>query len=55
MNTPRFNWKTLGILATVVGGLVTIAAGFIEDKKQEQLIEEKVDEALARRSEDEES
>lgn len=53
MAAPKMNWKALGILATIVGGVLTLVTGVIEDKKQEQLIEEKVDEALARRSEEE--
>lgn len=48
------NWKLIGMLVTVLGAGLSVASGIIEDKKMEETIEEKVDEALARRSEEEE-
>lgn len=41
------NLKALGIVATVLGGIVTIVADLVNDKVQDQTISEKIQEALA--------
>jgi hypothetical protein len=46
-------WKVLGFIATVFGAGLSILAGVVEDKKMEATIEEKVDEALAKRDQEE--
>lgn len=43
-------WKALGILTTIAGGALTLLSSLIEDKKMEEVIAEKVAEALANRS-----
>ena len=44
--------KTIGVLLTIAGGLVTIGQGIVSEKQQEKLIEDKVNEALAKKEED---
>lgn len=46
--------KTIGILATIAAGVISLVSNVIEDKKMEETIEEKVNEALAKRDENEE-
>lgn len=47
--------KVLGFTATLVGMLATIASDYVNEKKMEDKIEEKVNEALANRNNEEES
>ena len=51
----KFNWKVLGVVATIAGGLVSIAAGIIDDKKRSEEIRNEVKNELARQTADEES
>lgn len=43
------NWKALGTITAVLGAGLTLVTSVVEDKKMEQTIEDKVDEALAKR------
>ena len=45
----RLNWKWIGLAATVGGGLLTLLNSLAEEKKMEETIEEKVNEAFALR------
>ncbi len=47
--------SVLGIAATVVGGAATLLGNWVSDKKNEEMIEEKVNEALAKRESEEEA
>lgn len=49
----KMNWKTLGILATIAGGVLTIASGMIDDKKRSEEIREEVRNEIARQNEEE--
>lgn len=46
--------SVLGIAATIVGGAATLLGNWVSDKKNEEMIEEKVNEALAKRENEEE-
>ena len=41
--------KILGIVATVIGGGATLLSDWVSEKETEQMIEEKVNEALDKR------
>lgn len=41
------NWKTIGLVTTIVGGAVSVVSNIVEDRKMEALVQEKVDEAIA--------
>ncbi|MFI3115342.1 MAG: hypothetical protein R3Y12_04285 [Clostridia bacterium] len=43
--------KFVGISSTILGIGATLISGWVEDKKMEEKIEEKVNEALAKREE----
>ena len=43
--------KLGSMVLTVLGGLLTIVTGFVDDAKQERLIEEKVNEKLNKKEE----
>lgn len=45
----KLNWKALGVLTTLAGGALTLLSSLIEDKKLEEVVAEKVAEALASR------
>ena len=47
--------KILGIAATVVGMGATLLTDWVNEKKMDEKIEEKVNEALAKKDEEEES
>lgn len=47
--------KVLGIAATVVGMGATLLTDWVNEKKMDEKIEEKVNEALAKKDEEEES
>ena len=47
--------KILGIAATVVGMGATLLSDWVNEKKMDEKIEEKVNEALAKKDEEEES
>lgn len=49
----KVNWKLVGILTTIAGAGLSLVSGMAEDKKMEATIEDKVEEALARREENE--
>ena len=49
----KSNWKVLGIIATVAAGILSIATSMIDDKKQEERIEEAVSKEFDRRSTEE--
>lgn len=44
--------KVLGLTATVVGVAATLVTDWVNEQKMDEKIEEKVNEALARRNED---
>lgn len=46
-------WKLAGALVAIAGALLTCLGNVIEDKKMEETIEEKVNEALAQRETEE--
>lgn len=49
-------FKLISLIGLALGGVGTLLSGWADDKEQEALIEEKVNEALAaRENEDEES
>lgn len=41
--------KVLGLLTTVGGFLLTLASNWVQEKQQDEIIEEKVNKALAER------
>ena len=47
--------KLLSLAGVVLGGIGTLLSGWADNKEQEAIIEEKVNEALAARNEEEES
>lgn len=47
------NWKALGMVAAVAGGVISIAAGIIDDKKRTEEIREEVRNEFDRRSKEE--
>lgn len=47
--------KILGIVATVIGAGATLLNDWVSKKKMESMVEEKVNEALSERDEEEES
>lgn len=49
------NWKTIGILTTIAGGILTVLSNIADDRKMEETIEEKLNEKLAERENEEES
>lgn len=53
--TSKQGLKIAGLVATVVGSVISIAAAIISDKRQELEIQEAVDKALADKSQEEES
>lgn len=48
-------FKLLSLAGIVLGGVGTLLSGWADGKEQEAIIEEKVNEALAARNEEEES
>lgn len=46
-------WKLAGTLVAIAGALLTCLGNVIEDKRMEETIEEKVNEALAQRETEE--
>lgn len=48
-------FKQLSLAGVVLGGIGTLLSGWADNKEQEAIIEEKVNEALAARNEEEES
>lgn len=48
-------FKLLSLAGVVLGGIGTLLSGWADNKEQEANIEEKVNEALAARNEEEES
>lgn len=48
-------FKLLSLAGVVLGGIGTLLSGWADNKEQEEIIEEKVNEALAARNEEEES
>ena len=46
------NWKVLSMVASVATGVVSIAAGIIDDKKRTEEIREEVRNEFDRRSEE---
>ena len=48
-------FKLLSLAGVVLGGIGTLLSGWADNKEQEAIIEEKVNEALAARNEEEES
>lgn len=48
-------FKLLSLAGVVLGGIGTLLSGWADIKEQEAIIEEKVNEALAARNEEEES
>ena len=48
-------FKLLSLAGVVLGGIVTLLSGWADNKEQEAIIEEKVNEALAARNGEEES
>ena len=48
-------FKLLSLAGVVLGGIGTLLSGWAAHKEQEAIIEEKVNEALAARNEEEES
>ena len=48
-------FKLLSLAGVVLGGIGTLLCGWADNKEQEAIIEEKVNEALAARNEEEES
>lgn len=49
------DWKVIGFLATIAAAGLSLITHYVEDKKLEQTIEEKVDKALSEREKEEES
>lgn len=43
--------KAIGVIATLLGMGVTLISGWVEDQKTSMMIDEKIDEALAKREE----
>lgn len=52
--TTKNGLSILGILATLIGGAATLLGQYAEEKRMDQVIQEKVDEALAERLDEEE-
>jgi hypothetical protein len=50
----RITIKALGIAAAIVGMGATLLSDWVDEKKTEKIIDEKVNEALAKREKDEE-
>lgn len=48
-------FKLLSLAGVVLGGIGTLLSGWADNKEQEAIIEERVNEALAARNEEEES
>lgn len=54
--SKRFEWtKFIGLAGMVLGFAATAISNYATNKEQEKVIEEKVNEALAKKNEDEES
>lgn len=45
----KINWKTIGVLTTIAGGVLALISNTVEDKKMEETIKNEVDKALAER------
>lgn len=48
------NWKLIGVLATIGGGILTLVTNKVEEEKMKAEVRRTVDEVLAEREEDEE-
>lgn len=47
--------KFIGVAATVIGALATLTTEWVNEQKMDEKIEEKVNEALAKQNQEEES
>lgn len=45
----------LGVIATIAGGAATLLGNWVADKKNEEMIEEKINESLTKRENEEEA
>lgn len=50
MKKLKLKWNALGLIATIGGAVFTVLGYMADEKSQEKLIEEKVEECLAKRS-----
>lgn len=48
------NWKLIGILATIGGGILSMVSSKVEEEKMKAEVRKTVDEVLAEREENEE-
>jgi len=48
----KINWKTIGLMSTIVGGALTLLSNIADDKKMEETVEEKVQELLNKKEEE---
>lgn len=48
----KLNWTVLGLIATIAGAGISVVSAIADDKKTEEMVEEKIDEALAKRDEE---
>lgn len=51
----KLNWKAIGIIASVAGGVLSLLSSIADEKKMEETVDEKVRLALEEREEEEES
>lgn len=49
------NWKLIGVLATIGGGVLTLITNKVEEEKMKAEVRKTVDEVLAERENEEES
>ena len=49
------NWKVIGILTTIAGGVLTLVSNKVEEEKMKAEVRKTVDEVLAERDNEEES
>lgn len=55
MNLKKLNGlSALGLLATLLGGAATLLGQYADERRQDRLIQEKIDEAMAERFGEEE-
>lgn len=48
------NWKLIGTIATIVGAGVSLISSIADDKKMEETVDRKLNEALAKKEEESE-
>lgn len=53
--TMKPNWKVIGILATIAGGVLSLISNKVEEEKMKVEVRKTVDEVLAERDNEEES